>query len=192
MSELNQKESYKKEIEHSLKEIVEIYTRIVVDYLHFMKKSKKIQQKTCFKFILYRGLETMTRVFNYILLFTKNLDIAKSYSEKSMFYYIEFVSQINKDQHAFLQFTTRDAVIYVYKKTIYEIRNAFSADPTNETIRICNDVHLYTQMMQNAASSCEDLLDEVVIKKFEKIYLSLDISDNYLSLVEKSFPNLNI
>jgi hypothetical protein len=173
MSELYQKESYKQAIDNTFKDIIEIYTRIVVDYLHFMQKSKKIQQKVCFKFILYRGLETMTRVFNYILFFTRDLEIAKAYSEKSMFYYIEFVSQINKDQHAFLQFTSRDAVLYVYKKTIYDIRAAFSSDPTSETLETCKDVYLYTQLIQNEAASCDDLLDETTVKKFEKIYLSL-------------------
>ena len=178
MSELSKKENYKEEMEDSVKEIIQVYTRIVVDYLHFMKKSNKIQKNQCFKFILYRGLETMTHVFNYILFFTKNLEIVESYAEKSMFYYLEFVSQINKDQHMFLNFTSRDAVIYVYKKTIYEIRNNLSPDPSEESTSICKKVHLYTQMIQNEASSCNDLLDDSSLKKFEKIYLSLDNYDD--------------
>ena len=126
MSELNDPENYKKDIEESLKEIIQVYIRIVVDYLHFMAKSKNIKQK-CMKFILLRGLETMTHVFNYTLYCTKNLELTESYSEKSMFYYIEFISQINKisqDQPIFLHFTSKDAVVYVYKKTIYEQKNS--------------------------------------------------------------------
>jgi hypothetical protein len=184
MSELSKKENYKEQIKESEKEILQVYTRIVVDYLHFMKKSNKIQKKQCFKFILYRGLETMTHVFNYILFFTKNLEIVKSYAEKSMFYYLEFVSQINKDQNVFLNFTSRDAVIYVYKKTIYEIRNNLSTDPCEKSTSICKNVQLYTQMIKNEASSCDDLLDDLNVKKFEKIYSSLKNCDKGFTTTE--------
>jgi hypothetical protein len=187
MSELNQKETYKKEITDSIKDVIHVYTRIVVDYLHFMKKSNKIQKKQCFKFILYRGLETMTHVFNYILFSTKDLDVAESYAEKSMFYYLEFVSQINKDQHIFLQFTSRDAVIYVYKKTIYEVRQSFVLEPTQETIEICDHINLYTQMVKNIASSSVDLLSDKIIESFEKMYSNIHKCNDCLKLVDESF-----
>jgi len=188
MSELSQKSTYKKEIINPLKEIVEIYTRIVVDYLNFMKKSNKIKKKQCFKFILYKGLETMTHAFNYILFCTKDLSVAKYYAEKSMFYYLEFVSQIHKDQHIFLQFTSRDAVIYVYKKTIYEVRQSFVAEPTKETLDICDNINLYTQMVKNIASSCDDLLSDNIIESFEKMYSNIHKCNDCLKLVDESFP----
>jgi hypothetical protein len=47
-------------------------------------------------------------------------------------------------------------------------------------------------MIQNAASSCEDLLDDGVIKKFEKIYLSLVGCSDCFKLVQDAFPYLDI
>jgi len=38
---------------------------------------------------------------------------------------VEFIGQISNDQNTFLQLTSRDACIYVYKKTIYELNNEF-------------------------------------------------------------------
>ena len=144
MTEIHKKENYKKEIVESTNEILFVYTRIVLDYLHFMEKSEKTKKIDCFQFILFRGLETMTHVFNYILFSTKNLGVSKSYAENSMFYYLEFISQITKDQHVFLQFTSRDAVIYVYKKTIYEIKKECIYEANEKTRNICDNVNKYT------------------------------------------------
>ena len=70
MSELNNKENYKSEINDSLKDILHVYIRIVVDYLQFMiKKDNNPKKKQYFKFILLRGLETMTHIFNYLLFY---------------------------------------------------------------------------------------------------------------------------
>ena len=55
--------------------------------------------------------------------YTKNLDVAYYHSQKSFYFYIEFIGQISEDQHTFLQLNSRDAMMFVYKKTIYEINN---------------------------------------------------------------------
>ena len=188
MSELNDPENYKKDIEERLKEIIQVYIRIVVDYLHFMAKSKNIKQK-CMKFILLRGLETMTHVFNYTLYCTKNLELTESYSEKSMFYYIEFISQINKisqDQPIFLHFTSKDAVVYVYKKTIYDIKNTLILESNDETtIQIYKDVNLYTQLIKNIAMEQDNLLHKQSIIIFEKLSSKIKTVKNISTVFEK-------
>ena len=173
MSELQNKENYKKTIDNSLQEIMQIYIRIFVDYFHFMKKTEKLDKRHSLKFILLRGIETISNVFNYMLFSTKNLAIVECYAEKSMFYYIEFISQISEDQHAFLQFSSRDAVIYVYKKTIYEIKNAFVSEITDKKTKdICDSVNKYAQLFKNIAGEEDDLLHADAITKFKKIHFS--------------------
>jgi hypothetical protein len=78
-----------------------------------------------FKFILIRGLETISTIFRLILFFTKNISLAIYHSQKAFYVYIEFIEQISDVQNSFLQLTSRDAVLFVYKKTIFEINNEF-------------------------------------------------------------------
>ena len=84
-----------------------------------------MKNKSFSTFITIRGLDTITNVFNYILYHTKNLDLTYYHCQKSFYFYIEFVGQITEDDKMFLQLTTRDATIYVYKKTIFEINNEY-------------------------------------------------------------------
>ena len=68
-----------------------------------------------------RGLDTITHVFITILYHTNNHEIVYYYTQKSIYLYIEFINQISELDKHFLKLTSRDAVIYVYKKTIFEL-----------------------------------------------------------------------
>jgi len=117
--------------------IMNKYIKLVIEYLKFIVENIKIQNLTHSKFIIIRGLETITNVFNIVLYYTKNIDITYFQSQKSFYYYIEFIGQITEEQHTFLHLSSRDATIYVYKKTFYEINNDFRKNiskPSNEII----------------------------------------------------------
>ena len=45
------------------------------------------------------------------------------HSQKSFYFYVEFIGQISEDQHSFLHLSSKDASIFVYKKTIFEIND---------------------------------------------------------------------
>ena len=80
----------------------------------------KLQNQIYLKFIVIRGLETITNVFSIILYYTKNIDLTYFQCQKSFYYYIEFIGQISEEQHSFLQLNSRDAITYVYKKTLVD------------------------------------------------------------------------
>ena len=106
-------------------DIMNKYIELVIEYFKFIFENSKIQKLTYSKFIIIRGLETITNVFNIILYYTKNINLTYFQCQKSFYYYIEFIGQITEEQHTFLQLSSRDAIIYVYKKTFYEINNDF-------------------------------------------------------------------
>jgi len=116
-------ENYKSFLENSLNDIVDKYIALICEYLRFISENIKLKKKGHFRFILTRGLETITHVFNNILLYTKNLEMAYYHGQKAFYYYVEFIGQISEEQNMFLQLSSRDATLYVYKKTIYEINN---------------------------------------------------------------------
>ena len=45
--------------------------------------------------------------------------------KKGYLYYIEFVGQISEDNNSYLQLSSKDAMLFVYKKTIFELNNDF-------------------------------------------------------------------
>ena len=58
-----------------------------------------------------------------IFYYTKNLDLTFYHTQKAYFFYIEFIEQIYDDNVTFLRLSSRDALMFVYKKTIFDINN---------------------------------------------------------------------
>ena len=86
-------------------------------------ENTNIKNKSYFKFVLIRGIETISHVFNTLLYYTKNLDVSYYNSQKALYFYVEFICQIFDTQHTYLKLSSRDAVMYVYKKTLFELHN---------------------------------------------------------------------
>uniref|UniRef100_A0A6C0E4F2 Uncharacterized protein n=1 Tax=viral metagenome TaxID=1070528 RepID=A0A6C0E4F2_9ZZZZ len=120
---LSNTNDYKVDIEFGVKEAIYIYIELVIEYCHFIKDN--IKDKKCDMFIINRGLDTLTHVFKFVLFYTKNLEYVSFYTQKAFYYYVEFICQTSEMEKLFLQMTSRDAVTYVYKKTIYEINKTF-------------------------------------------------------------------
>ena len=110
------------------------------------------------KFIVIRGIETLTHVFNTILHYTKNLEITYLHSQKAYYYYIEFISQISEDQNIFLQLSSNDAIMYVYKKTIYNINKKFGYIEKSQGIDDILSV-IETIMKMTTAANYSDVKD---------------------------------
>jgi hypothetical protein len=126
-------ENYKKDLEYNLSEIINKYAQLIIEYTRFIHENIKVKNKSFIKFIIIRGLDTITHVFNYILYFTKNLEVTYYHCQKSFYFYIEFVGQITEEDKMFLQLTTMDATMYVYKKTIFDINNELKRKNENIT-----------------------------------------------------------
>jgi hypothetical protein len=117
-----------------------------------------------FNFIILRGLETTTHVFKYVLLYTQNLEAAFHHAQKSIYYYLEFIAQVAEQRNAFLQLSSRDAITYVYKKTIYLINNLESKKLKSDII---NTINTYIQLYKNTA-------DNILTTRKNNAYISAD------------------
>ena len=98
------------------------YSDVILNYFHYIHKNISSKNKVLNKFIITRGLDTITHVFLYLLHYTNNITIALYYCEKASYFYVEFVTQISTGETSFLQLSSRDASNYVYKKTIFEMK----------------------------------------------------------------------
>jgi len=108
-----------------LKEYVIKYVGLISDFLMYAGENIIIQNDKHYMFVIQRGLETLLHCFRYLFLYTKNIDITIFHCKKAFYYYVEFIGQIGDDSHAYLQLNSKDATLFVYKKTIFEISNAY-------------------------------------------------------------------
>lgn len=121
---LNIKENYLDDLLENEMEIMNDFHFILVDYINYAIESIHtitFNNNQLAKFILIRGVDTLYQVFLQLLYYTNNPSLVLYHCQKSFYFYIEFVCQITQDDKSFLQLSSKDAVLYVYKKTIYEI-----------------------------------------------------------------------
>jgi hypothetical protein len=120
---LHDTENFNKELTVTPNEVMVKYSDLLSEYTKFIIENIKIKNPNYSKFIIIRGLDTITHVFTTILYYTKNLDITYYHSQKSFYFYVEFISQISEAEKLFLQLSSRDAATYVYKKTLFDLNN---------------------------------------------------------------------
>jgi hypothetical protein len=106
------------------------------------------KNNTYSKYIIIRGLDTLTNVFLNILSSTKNIDLTYFHCQKAFYFYIEFIDQISDDEKTFLQLTSRDATTYVYKKTIFEICQEHRKQNDSEHNEKCKKIGHFINTLQ--------------------------------------------
>ena len=184
-------ENYKKELDSNINDITKKYADLIIEYYKFIQENIKVSGTNISRFIIIRGLDTITNVFLHLLHYTKNLDLTYFHCQKSFYFYVEFVGQISDDEKMFLQLTSRDATTYVYKKTIFDINSELKK--INEIISPSFKEKL--DIIKNYINIYQTYLLKIINYPKEYITNVKTISniDKIVNLVEKlnSFNNTN-
>jgi hypothetical protein len=122
---LSDTDNFNSELAVSVEEVMNKYTELLVEYINFILENVKIKKFGYANFIINRGLDTITHVFNNMLYYTRNLDLTYFHCQKAFYFYVEFICQISEAEKLFLQLSSRDAATYVYKKTLFEINGDY-------------------------------------------------------------------
>ena len=117
-------DNYLKTVNPKIK-LLDLYDAIISEYLELSSVNINISDPIYAKFIVHKGIEMLSHIFNTIFLYTKNANLCEHYCNKASHYYIEFIGQISEDSHSFLQLNSKDAILFVYKKTIFDINNEY-------------------------------------------------------------------
>tara|TARA_X000000368_G_C22941486_1_gene672368 strand:- start:20 stop:853 length:834 start_codon:yes stop_codon:yes gene_type:complete len=117
--------NYKKKLRSNTEDILTGFCGLVNEYLFHITENIIIQNREYYIFIVLRGLHTLKHIFNVLLLYTKNLELTIYHSKKAYLFYVEFIGQIREDNNSYLQLNSKDATLFVYKKTIFEINNEY-------------------------------------------------------------------
>jgi hypothetical protein len=189
---LHSPDNYRKELNISVSELVNKIQMLTIEYLNFIYENISIKNKDYIYFIVLRGYNTLLNVFRNLLYYTKNIDLTYFHCQKSFYYYIEFVSQILEEDKTFLQLTSRDATVYVYKKTIYDINNEIKKNINNTTSKETKDkiitinkyIDIIKLIVQKIISSNKSLnVDRLHIEKLYKLI-------NKINEISISFENI--
>jgi len=131
-------ENYKHDFNYSTDDILKKHSILLNEYLNFIYEKINLKNKSCNNFIIIRGVETVSHVFSIILHYSKNIDLAFYHGQKAFYFYVEFIGQVTDEHHSFLQLNSRDASLFVYKKTIFDINN----DYRKNTVLHYNDFNI--------------------------------------------------
>lgn len=99
------------------------YIKIISDYLDYAVENLQFKSTNYYLFVLKRGMNAIANIFAIIFMYTKNIELTILHCKKALYYYIEFIGQIADEGHSYLQLNSKDAMLFIYKKTIYEINN---------------------------------------------------------------------
>ena len=176
-------ENYNKKLDIDIKSINEKYILLVTDYLKFIVENIKVKNKTLARFIITRGLDTITNVFLNLLYYTKNIDVTYFHCQKSFYFYVEFVGQISEDEKMFLQLTSRDATTYVYKKTIFEINNEWKKNINLE------ETDNKMVIIENYMSMYKTFIYKIINSDFKENNLNIEVFEKICKKINKTHLN---
>lgn len=178
---LNNIDNYKNELDINSHVLFLKYIGMIHELVQLCVERISIKNDEYIKHILITGIKNTTYIYKLILLYTKNIDLALYHTQKSILYYIEFISQIDEDSQNLLKLTTKDASLFIYKKTIFEINDDYKktykeTDITNtklKSLTLCTDVYNSTLIQFvsqfNLKNNNMNQLQKIVFTKLYKI-----------------------
>lgn len=171
-------ENYNKIIVDGEDEIYSKYTNVIIQYLLLGIEKIKNQNAEYVKYILIKGIFTISYVFKMLLTYTCNLQLTYHHCQKSYSYYIEFIGQIGDDAVTYLQLNSKDAALFVYKKSIFdildEVKKKYTENEMNE--KKINNVSIMVDIYNKLIETEITHLDSEQLKNTEfinKIYSSI-------------------
>jgi hypothetical protein len=173
------------------------YIELIHQYLNYSKENMFVQELKMNKYIIIKGLELLNTTFNMLLLYTKNLDLAFYNAQKAYCYYVEFIGQIGDENNSFLKLNTKDAILFIHRKVIYNInqdmRKKFSISITdsNMMMKVKNYSTIYNNLIYVIIDKCEspfqknnDTTLHYIIKKNTSIINKHINNDEDLNILE--------
>ena len=194
---LQRNTNYKIHINNTIDEIVEAYNKVITNYIKLITEQITYKNRQHFIYNFSKGLEIINHVFKLLFYYTKNIELTYYHSSKAYIFYVEFIEQLSNDSMTYLQLTNRDAINFVFKRTIFEINKKEVDKYLNEiTTNDCyilamfnHYIYLYTTMFKYMITQEDYFNTTSNITTINDIYINLttyiknimlDYTDNQL------------
>ena len=139
-------------------------------------------------YIFIKGLDVLTNIINLLLITTNNLDLVIYHCHKAYYYYIEFISQLDTDNNH-LELSIKDSIIFVYKKTIFELNNNINSITGIVNNNSDNDNIIKIENIEKIVDIINIFIKIFIIKDI--LNLSIEKSNNDLSILTHILKVLN-
>ena len=167
--------NYNTELENT-GQILKEYNILLNEYLAHITNQLVIKDNIHYLFVINRGIDLFKNIFVMLLHYSKNLELVIHHLRKSYLYYTEFIGQVGEDSNSFLQLNSKDACLFVYKKTIYDINEEFkkkyelTEDEKKQFFNLKENIYLYTQIIK---IFCKNYIDgdNIFLKDERDMYI---------------------
>ena len=180
---LNSIENYKSELMENESILFLKFVAMIHEMIILCNDRITTENEEYIKHILITGIKNTTYIYKIILLYTKNLELALYHTQKSILYYVEFISQVGEDSQNLLKLTTKDATLFIYKKTVFDINDEYkqSYQETNQTKTIMKQLELYIDIYNNIVIHSISFFD---LKQYTLTQLQKNILTKVYKIVE--------
>jgi hypothetical protein len=177
-------DNYLSNLDNNITEILKHHLKIINEFIHNILENN-ITNNNNKLLIIIKGIESLLHTYNYLLYTTNNSCLAFYHTQKAIYMYIEFIKQITDEQNNLLNLKINDAVIFIYKKSIFDIKKEFIKNKENKIIdllSINSNIIKYIFSFIYNKKSREDFIQDLklVINILENIY-SLNFNKNNFS-----------
>lgn len=168
-------DNYNQSINYNVENILEKYLSILTDYFKHLEESNFNIYNRYYKYIIINGVNCINNIFKILLLYTNNIELVLYHTQKSFIYYIEFITQIGDENNNFLQLNSKDATLFVYKKTIFEINNDIRKDFSikKDNREILDNINNYILLAKKIIDDFININDENIYKNLQNKILPI-------------------
>jgi hypothetical protein len=188
---LNLEDNYNKVSEYKLEDIMYKFILLTKNYIIHSYENSIHKHNS----IYISGLDMITNIYRLLFLYTKNLELTIYHTNSAIYYYIEYMSQItDSDDNIFFNLTMKDAVMYVYNKTVFDINKKYSKITNNsdETTIFLEKLNIITYIIKKIDFSKMSIPIDKYIEPFIKNIIKIVKYDiNILNIIEKDLVTLN-
>lgn len=165
-----EKENIKKNLDSSINEILIKYFDLVEEYIEIFKKNIKNINLSVKKFIFNKGLNCIIVIYNLLLIHTNNLNFVYYTTKKGIYYYIEFIEQSLLKNNLNLNLSSHDAILFVYKKTINNIKPNIKVNKIYNKIKILLDFYNYF-LIENIDDT--EIISKETLNNIKEIFIEI-------------------
>uniref|UniRef100_A0A6C0IWM8 Uncharacterized protein n=1 Tax=viral metagenome TaxID=1070528 RepID=A0A6C0IWM8_9ZZZZ len=183
--------NYYSHITTPINEILSILMLLLKEYVTLIFK-KNIKNK----YIIHTGLNTLLHVFHILFYYTKNLKLTCYYTQQAYHIYLDFIHALNNMSISVLNLKTNDAVMFVYKKTIFEICNEYKRNINNNiSYNSIDDTNIFAIL--NKITSTYKMIIQHIINNHLNLFTSTSTStstfdnDSHVNVICNYLTQLN-
>lgn len=168
---LSIEDNYINEIKYTNDVIIKKYFVLLNHYIIFCIDNTNIKNNSIYN----AGLDMMRHVYTLLFLYTKNLELSVYHTNNAIYYYLEYMTQItDTEDNIFFNLTIKDAVMYVYNRTIFDINKKFKKPNTKKDDIILKELDVFSSVNTFLKNVSTIYLNAIVLDK-EKIKNMLDL-----------------